>query len=250
MMKDTCKFKDTCEFKSNIAEISSISLECNYEYNNSLIQGTFLIEGTYRTHELSINQENYNFKLPFEYKFVENIEEDTALVNVKDFTYTIEDNNLNIEIEYEVLAEVKEEFDTKEEFDRFLSEHEVDIVDLTTEEESLNEQVIDEVRKEEKQNEDISLLEEESAERLEGILENQTNEKNPEDNTNVTNTIINNIDTREDEYITYHAYVCTELDTLDSIANKFKISVETIKNYNNLDNITTGMKIIIPGSNE
>ncbi|MDE6142127.1 MAG: LysM peptidoglycan-binding domain-containing protein, partial [Bacilli bacterium] len=45
-------------------------------------------------------------------------------------------------------------------------------------------------------------------------------------------------------------YVCTDYDTLNSIADKFKVSVEILKNYNSVDTITSGMKVIIPASND
>lgn len=255
-MKEQCKFKESCAFKNNIAEITSISLECNYEVTDKDIDGSFLIEGSYRTHELSINQDNYSFKLPFEYRLKDNCLKDTVNLNVIDFTYTTDENNLNIEIEYEVTYEVEEEITTKEEFDRFLEEHEVEIVDLKSEEsdgekvtEYLNEEriipeeeIIEEIP--------VPIIENDSDnnERIENVQINE--EITNSSDISVTNTIIDNIKDDRDEYITYHVYICTDYDTLNSIADKFKVSVEILKNYNNVDTITSGMKIIIPASND
>lgn len=250
-MKEQCKFKESCAFKNNIAEITSISLECNYEVDGLNINGTFLVEGSYRTHELSINQDNYSFKLPFEYHLPENCRKDTVNLNVIDFTYTTDENNLNIDIEYDVSYEAEEEITTKEEFDRFLEEHEVEIVDLKEDmpdEDKIDEYLVNEtIIPEDEELNDIPAVdfdENTSEERVENIqVEDNIN-------TNVTNTIINNINERDDEYITYHVYICTDYDTLNSVADKFKVSVEILKSYNNVENITSGMKIIIPASND
>lgn len=255
-MKEQCKFKESCAFKNNIAEITSISLECNYEVAENNIDGTFLIEGSYRSHELSINQDNYSFKLPFEYHLSDNCLKDTVNLNVADFTYTTDENNLNIEIEYEITYDVEQEITTKEEFDRFLEEHEVEIVDLNeevTDEEKVSEYLSEErIIPEEDLEETPSLNSENKREIEEERVDNIQINEDIQSNTNisVTNTIIDNINEREDEYITYHVYICTDYDTLNSIADKFKVSVEILKNYNNIDNIASGMKIIIPSSND
>ena len=54
----------------------------------------------------------------------------------------------------------------------------------------------------------------------------------------------------ENTYITYHIHVCDESDTLEYIANKYKISIDVIKDYNSIDNISVGMKLIIPCQDE
>lgn len=254
MMKEQCKFKESCAFKNNIAEITSISLECNYDVKDKTVDGTFLIEGSYRTHELSINQDNYSFKLPFEYLLSDNCINDTVNLNVLDFTYTTDENNLNIEIEYEVTYDVENEITTKEEFDRFLEEHEVEIVDLKEEtpDEDRVEEYSDEKIIDEDNDIDMPRMSDETNEKEEDRIDDvQINYDIESDkNINVTNTIIDSISERDDEYITYHVYICTEYDTLNSIADKFKVSIEVLKNYNNVDVITKGMKVIIPASND
>ncbi len=259
-MKETIRFKDSCEFKTNIAEITSISLECQYELEDNGIDGTFLIEGNYRTHELSINQEPFSFKLPFEYKFLNRIKENTENVNVLDFTYSTMENTLEVEIEYEVEGEeMEEEFTTQDDFDRFLTDHEVEIVDLNED---------DEKNKEDSTLEDISSSIDEEIPPLEDPLQveeergdinintsanigvfDQAEANTTSDMTPTANSVIEKLEKREDEYITYHVYVASEYDTLESISTKFKIDKEIIKNYNSFDSINPGMKLIIP-SNE
>ena len=54
-------------FKSKIYEITSISVEQNFEVNSSNIYGDFIVSGSYRLHEISINKEDFSFKIPFKH---------------------------------------------------------------------------------------------------------------------------------------------------------------------------------------
>ena len=66
---------------------------------------------------------------------------------------------------------------------------------------------------------------------------------------NITN-ITNNIVTNDQKYYTYKIYIVRESDTLESICNKYNVSENELKEYNNLTNINIGDKIIIPYINE
>ncbi len=261
-MKDIIKYSETCVFPNNIAEVTSISLECNYECDEERITGNFLIEGTYRAFELSINQDNFSYKLPFEYPFNQKVDEESALVNINDFTYDIDNKELKLDIEYEVTADIieepEEEFVDESEFERFIMENDVDVIDLSEnslEEENVSEEetpiIEDDIIQEIIYNdEDVIESQPEEEVRDINIEENIVTEVSGESEDAISNTIINNIRTKEDEYITYHIYVCTDSDTLESISNKYKISVDILKNYNDIDTISAGVKLIIPGSNE
>ena len=83
-MKELVNFNGELEFRNNIFEISSISLESEYEVCPDKISGVFLVSGSYRGHEISLNQETFNKKLPFEYVFKDKMVEDTvSLEDVK-----------------------------------------------------------------------------------------------------------------------------------------------------------------------
>lgn len=263
-MRDKINFKKDIQFKNNIAEISSISLECDYDCLENTIDGNFILEGSYRTYDISVSKEEFYYRLPFKYEFKENIEPNSALVNVKDFTYTIDKDTLCINIEYETLADKQEVmlFEDKTEFERFIKEKEIPIEEITDETKEKNIEVnpLEEVKempvitiKEE------PLIEELEVEETRGISELEPeiiNDIEPpkvdvlEEESCMNNTIIDDISNREDTYITYHIHICDDTDTIDSIANQYKISTEIIKNYNAIDNITTGMKIIIPATDE
>ena len=70
------------------------------------------------------------------------------------------------------------------------------------------------------------------------------------DNTNNSNENINTnifIPSQEEErYVTYRVYKVTETDTIDSIVTKYNVTKEMLSDYNNIENIIPGDKLIIP----
>ena len=225
-MRENLNLKHTIDLKHTISEVTSISLENDYQVKDNNIIGTFKIEGMYKTHGLSLNQEEINIEIPYNYEINDRIEKDTIKVDVIDFNYSIEATNIEIDIDYIVEADevVLDDFDDIEEFDRFLKEHEVDVIDLKEED----------IKCEEEQK--LDNLEEEK----ELVMEDRT----------IENTIIENISQKEDSYITYHVYVCDETDTLESIKSKYNTTEDVLREYNDSLEITCGMKLIIPCQDE
>ena len=243
-MKELVNFNGELEFRNNIFEISSISLESEYEVCPDKISGVFLVSGSYRGHEISLNQETFNKKLPFEYSFKDKMIEDTVSLEVKDFTYEIDQNKVSINIEYEIKGE-KMIFEDEREFDKFLEDHEVEVVDLTDEKDDENEKIeekIEEPVEEEKEDKTI----EEEKEEVRSIPEEKEEERKKTNDSEIIDTLKDG----ENTYITYHIHVCDESDTLEYLANKYKISIDIIKDYNSIDNISAGMKLIIPCQDE
>lgn len=240
-MKKIINFTDDIEFRNNIYEISSISLEREFEATENDISGTFIITGSYRGHEISLNQESFTKKIPFSYHFEEPMDKETITMEVDDFTYEIDQNKLCVEIEYEIEGD-KMIFDDEREFDKFLENHEVELVDFK-----------DDIKEEEKPiiEENVEVCEQEKEEEKEEKKEKQEKqEKNEDREVKVDTEIMDTLTGGENTYITYHIHVCDESDTLEYIANKYKISIDVIKDYNSIDNISAGMKLIIPCQDE
>ena len=70
------------------------------------------------------------------------------------------------------------------------------------------------------------------------------NNDNETENENINNNIFTEAD--EEQYVTYRVYKVTDSDTIDSILTKYNITKEELSNYNNIENITPGSKLIIP----
>lgn len=105
-MNLTIPFTKDIPFGSTIAEVSSISLEHGYTVNDRDLLGNFTITGEYKTHEVSVNKESFEYVLPFQVELTnERIDKDSIDVTIEDFTYEIIDNNtLRVNIEYKVNA--------------------------------------------------------------------------------------------------------------------------------------------------
>ena len=54
-------FEKKLDFKNQIKEICSISLEHEITQNDTEVLGNFLISGSYKEHELSLNLSEFDF---------------------------------------------------------------------------------------------------------------------------------------------------------------------------------------------
>jgi len=63
-------------------------------------------------------------------------------------------------------------------------------------------------------------------------------------------TIMDTIKNSDDTFITYHIHIVKETETKESISSLYKVPISLISEYNNLDSITTGDKILIPQIDE
>lgn len=217
-------------FKSKIFEITSISVEQNFKVDGSSIYGDFIVSGSYRLHEISINKEDFSFKVPFKHDLPSNINLDTVKLDISDFSYNFNNlDELSVHIEYIVTAEegVKV-FESEEKLDDFLNEQkkqDVDIVDLRSEPVDLPNEIIMPIAKDEKET-------------------STTSTENKQDKID-ENMIINSIN-GEDEYVLYHVHTVGIGDSIESITKKYNISVNTLKEYNTFDTLELNMKLIIP----
>ena len=224
-------------FKSKIYEITSISVEQNFEVNASNIYGDFIVSGSYRLHEISINKEDFSFKVPFKHELPSNINLDTVKLDISDFNYNFNNlDELSVHIEYIVTAEegVKV-FESEDKLDDFLNEQkkqDVDIIDLRSEPVDLPNEIMMPIAKDEKET---------STDNKEVDITPNENKQDKIDE----NMIINSIN-GEDEYVLYHVHTVGISDSIESIAKKYNISVNTLKEYNTFDTLELNMKLIIP----
>lgn len=77
-------------------------------------------------------------------------------------------------------------------------------------------------------------------------VEEMSNEIKPEKEKIIIKDSIKN---QKDSYTTYKVYVFKDSDTIEGLIEKNDITKEDLSNYNNLEDITTGTKVIIPSKN-
>ena len=255
-MKESFKIEKELLFKHNIKDITSISLDRDYKVDNNVVNGNFLINGEYKVHELSLNKEKFNFKVPFKYELNNDIDSNSINVEIINFVYDYSKDELIVNIEYEISGDRKDvlEFDSEESLDDFLKNREVEIIDTRNED-------ITEIIEEPEEVKEVEIISNEKVEdrNIEEIFDNiisNTKENNiVEDKTINIETkeesiksedIVNSFSNYDNNYITYKVYKLSEIDTIESIVMKFHTSIDELKEYNDLTYLSTNSKIIIP----
>lgn len=224
-------------FKSTIHEITSISIEHNYDINGSNLEGEFIISGDYRLHEISINKEDFSFKIPFTHEIRSNVNLDTIDVEITDFSYDFNNGDeLTVHVEYLVKGdEAVLEFSDEDKLNEFLDNNKaVEVV-------SLLDEAKDEKTKEEEKTVD---------DKVEDTTKENIDDRNQNDDKKIDENMILNSINEEEEYIKYHVHTVTMNDTIESITSMYKISLNTLKKYNSFENLELNMKLIIPENEE
>lgn len=234
------KINRELEFNYNISEITSICMDIDYKINGNVLSGVLNLEGDYVSSNFEDTREDFDKKLDFSIDLDKNIDTNTVKVEIDDFTYSIDQNKLNINVDLSLSYEFVL-FDEKKEFDKFIESREIDTNTL----EEIKK--VEEVRDVEEDNEGTCEIEEQE-EKLESkeVVDSKDNEAIEEEQRNIEESIIDMASNFNDDFITYHIYIVNDVDTLDSIAEKYHISIDIIKEYNNIENLKSGMKLVIP----
>ena len=222
ILKSIIPYENDKTFDSKIAEITSISLEHEEDITKNSIDGNFIVSGDYKSHMISVNKEEFNYKIPFSIELPDNVIEDSITFDINDFTYEIKDNNI-LSCKIEVVLEFDEESETEE------REEQEKIVDATVVDEDIeNTKDLTEVIEELNRDNDKEEIKEEKIE------------------DNSTNIIMDNAVNTTNTYVNYHIYIVKENDNLDDIAKNYNISKDIIMEYNNNIELKPGNKILIP----
>ena len=150
-MKKLIPFQRELKFDQNIYEITSISLEHTLKLvEEHQISGEFIISGTYKITEASINFDPFEYKLPFDISIDKKYNTQNIEVDINDFYYELINNEIlsvNIEVVIDGLEEVKIEPEIKKEVQKEEVENrEVQIVENKDETGSIFENLDDNER--------------------------------------------------------------------------------------------------------
>lgn len=215
-MNKIVPFKKDITFENNIAEISSISLEHTLKLKEeNLVSGEFIISGTYKMTEASLNVDPFEYKLPFDISIDRKYNTKDINVDINDFYYEVINNEI-LSVNIEVILNGLEEKD-KEKEENILSE-EIETLDDIREETINNEQT--------------------------QIVNNIENNEETKMENNVK-TIFEDLDENE-RYAVYKVHIVTENDTIESISSEYNVNKEDLEAYNDLSELKIGDKLIIP----
>ena len=259
-MKQIITLEKEIAFKTMVGEISSISLESDLSFiNDSEIEGNLIISGTYKMTEASTLEEEFNYKVPVEIMLTTSLLEDKRKVDINNFTYGIV-NEEALEIKVEILIEGLEKIDIEED-----EEESETIEELNTKEEepievreSNSKEEIEVLTTEEESLEDLNSFEDNDAlpslndvtvkEEIPAMAEDDVtvSQEDTTDSNQVMNSIFESFANTDETYATYSVYILREDDNLEEVIAKYKTNREILAEYNDLDNLKVGSKLIIP----
>lgn len=219
-MKEIIPLKKEFVFKTKIGQITNIGLDFDYKIKDDLVEGFVDISGNYKMLETSVTEEDFFYSIPFSIAISNKIKKDTIKIEVDDFNYKVNKDVLSTSIDLCLECEESEEIIVNE--DKKIEEY---FSDIDTNEVKIENEV-----------KEVKEIEE----------ENDVKEINNDITTNITNNIFET----ENKYCTYKIYIVRKDDTIETICNKYNVSVNDIKEYNDITNINVGDKIIIPQINE
>ena len=273
-MRKVMSLEKEITFKTMIGEITSIALEQELTFiNDNEIEGNLIISGTYKMTEASTIEEEFNYKIPVEIMLTTPLEETKRNVTINNFTYKVVNEEslvLNIELLIEGLEKieisVEEENNTEKNANDEKSE-EKNNIELEDFKEEKNEKIENDSIREEMNNEqeEIEVLEtsNQTQDELlnsldiniggeEKVSKENTNTtvKEKQDNNEVMDSIFSAFANTKETYATYSIYILRENDNIDDVIQKYKTTREALHEYNDLDNLKVGSKLIIPTSVE
>ena len=256
-MKQIVTLEKEIAFKTMVGEISSISLEPDLSFiNDSEIEGNLIISGTYKMTEASTIEEAFNYKVPVEIMLTTSLEEETRGVDINNFTYAIV-NEEALQINVELIIEGLEKVEIEEESEE---EDNSDVREDSSEEDNSTREEIEVLTTEESTKEELPSFEEvEELPSLENItvkeevpvmmeesIEVEPTMKEDTNNKQVMDSIFSAFANTDETYSTYSVYILREDDNLEEVMAKYNTNREALSEYNDLDNLKVGAKLIIP----
>ena len=213
-MKKVVPFGKTISFKTMISEITDIEVKHTLSLkDNNEVEGDILVDGKYKTTDASIIEEEFHYKLPFVIAIDPKYIVDNVVISIDDFNYEII-NEDSLKVDVDISLDNIEEKELVREDNAFKTDDLIQKLEI----------------KEEKEEEDIKEIEE-------------------QDNKNL-GSIFSNLTAGEETFSTYNVYIVRETDTIEGILDKYNISREELADYNDLDDVSIGSKLIIPCSND
>ena len=214
-------FQKELKFDTQVKEITSISLEREFEIREDEIKGNLFVTGEYKSHEISANVIPFSFKIPFTIAISNDLVKESIHLEIHDFAYEMKGiDQIQVSIELELSGDMKEE---KEET---IEPSENEILEIFEE----------------------PVLREESSEVLE-LGEKGTNEDTELVNMKEENLILNQV-SNESEYVTYHVHIVEDSDSIESICTKYQVTPDLLREYNSFTELSKGDKLLIPVSYE
>lgn len=256
-MNKIIPFTKVITLKERFLEIKKIALDDTLKLDDPYtIKGDLIVRGCYQKES---EEEEFSYPIPVEIAIDAKYDTSKCNISIDDFYYEII-NEQSIRVKIDLMLD-----------DLYYNEEEkIDVSELVLEDNRNNEDEFqDEVLSEMTELETSSnndkfvnnLLNDHDLEKASKLNNNYANNNLKDEN--VTNTFLQNTnnfqeqmndllnETKEEkEYSIYRVYVVGEGETLEYIMDKYKVTKEDLTPFNDLENLQTGMKLIIPSLDE
>lgn len=282
-MNEIVSLTKEIEFKTMLNKITSISLEHTLMPDEeSTIKGDLIVSGTYKQTQASHIDNPFSYKIPVDIVLDEKYDLSNLIIDIDDFTYEVLNENLlkvNIDLILDKL-ELKNKEEEKETEDELISiddlfgekeqkekleipkekietlEFEDEIHNRNVEENDncLVKEIEDSINEDLKETEEIKDIKiednnDENYNNEVNELANENEKDNYKNDNSSSESLFSNLSTNE-TYSTYSIYIVRENYNLEEVMSKYNVTKEKLEEYNDLNNLKIGNKLIIPTSNE
>lgn len=247
-MKKTIPFSKEITFQTKIREITDIEVTHNLEATElNTIEGSILVKGTYKLSDMTDLEEEFHYDLPFTIEVDDKYDLEQVKIRINDFYFEIINEDIlkvNVEVE---LSGVEEKIKQEQEealLARCYDEEKIEQIDDLDEVEPIK-KLNKELEKETMIIEPIDILDKVDSKKLETVKQEaiaiNVSEK-------PITSMFPTLSEQEDTFKSYYVYIIRENDTLDEIMTRYQTTKEELSEYNNLEEVKLGTKLIIPSS--
>ena len=216
-MNKIIPFNKDITFNDKIGEIESIALDDTLKFTDShTIKGDLIVRGCNRNQDVS---NDFSYPIPALITVDDKYNTEKASIMVDDFYYEIINDNI-LRVKIDLMLD-----------DLYYNDVEVvkEIREVTFEDEIKDKEEALEINPKIEEKEEV-IEKKEKKDVMDLFKDTNSNE--------------------EKEYSIYRVYIVEENDTLNSILDKYKVTKEDLEEINDLSNLKSGVKLIIPSTNE
>lgn len=271
-MHEIVSFSKEIEFKNMIDKITSISLDHTLALEDgSNIRGDFIVSGSYKMTAASQIENKFSYKIPVDIEVDSKYDLSNLAIDIDDFTYEIINEEIlkvnidllldKLEIKEKLVLNDKKSEDSNDDLvvgdDLFMEKDDkkdlsipfIDRDDSIINNNENNSESNDTLTKEvddafNKINNELKI----NADNIDVDCDNKKDmdEKAILGNNDSSPSLFSSFDSSNETYSTYSIYILRDGDIIENIINKYKTTREKLEEYNDLNDLRTGMKIIIP----
>lgn len=254
-MEKKVTFEKELSFPNEIAEVTSISLDQDLQLENYTVEGNFTISGTYQRKD-TLEKEDFHEIVPCTIALDTKYDVSQMSFDIDDFYYQIPSSHtvlVHIDVMLQNLIEKEEDMTESIRLD------ESDLNDSLEREEKLKEPVTS-------MEHDTELLELPYEDLTSTVPKQETNSpeavifpsqpipvevsSTAKEETTDLPSIFSNLTDTSDTFCKYHVYIMRETDTLETVLTKYQTNRDALAEYNNLESLPVGTKLIIPSNHE